>query len=406
MISKDLHPSPSPADARRIASKMRVVIVHDWLLGMRGGERVLESLLALFPKAEICTLFYDPKGISSTINSRPIHASGLSSLPAVGFYYRTLLPFMPGIISNLELPAEADLVISTSHCVAHGVRVPPGIPHLVYCFSPMRYLYDQQGAYSRGGSSVSTRLLRAIAARLEAWDARAARRCTRYWAISDFVADRISRVYGRDARVIHPPVRTDFFTPVRTGGKGSGEGDPGSADNLNRNPAAALDAPWLVVSALTGYKRVDLAVAAANTLGLELIVVGRGPNERELHRLAGRTVRFVGWVDDAKLRELYRSCRGLIFPGEEDFGIVPLEAMACGKPVLALRAGGLCETLSEGICGEFFEASNEKSLVAALKKFDPEAYDPTEIRRHAESFGEDRFLDEFAVNLVQDFEFT
>lgn len=403
MISKDLYPSPLPADARRIASRLRVVIVHDWLLGMRGGERVLESLLRLFPMAEICTLFYNPKGVSSAINSRPIHASGLSSLPAVGSYYRTLLPVMPRVISNLAVPSGADLVISTSHCVAHGVRVPSGVPHLVYCFSPMRYLYDQQGAYSRGGSSLSTRLLRAIAPGLKAWDERAAQRCTRYWAISKFVADRVSRVYGREARVIHPPVRTDFFTPASARGEGSGQGSSDSGDNGSHGSA---DAPWLVVSALTGYKRVDLAVAAANTLGLELIVVGRGPNERELHRLAGRTVRFVGWVDDARLRELYRGCRGLIFPGEEDFGIVPLEAMACGKPVLALRAGGLRETLLEGTSGEFFEASEEKSLAAAWKKFDPEAYDPADIRRHAESFGEERFLDEFAVNLVRDFEFA
>jgi glycosyltransferase involved in cell wall biosynthesis len=367
-------------ELRAWAAGSRVQIVHDWLLGMRGGERVLESLLRLFPRAGVSTLFYDPRGVSEEINRRSIRPSGLSGWPMVRKYYRGLLPLMPGAAEKLEVPAGTELVISTSHCVAHGVRVPAGVPHVTYCFSPMRYLYDQRESYARGGSGASAAMLRLIEGRLRAWDAAAARRCGRYFCISKHVADRIQRTYGLEAEVIYPPVRTDFFTPEEGAG-------------------SQADQPFLVVSALTGYKRVDVAIEAANRLKKALVIAGTGPLEGRLRRMAGPTVRFLGWVSDEMLRELYRTCSALIFPGEEDFGIVPLEAMACGCPVLALRAGALKETHIEGETGEFFEAPDADSLAQSWGKFEPKNYAIEGLRKNTERFGEERFRAEFARRL-------
>ncbi len=407
MPQAELKPDPEqPARARRLAEGLRVALVHDWLLGMRGGEWVLEALLELFPRAEIYTLFYNPRGVSSTINRRPIFPSPLSSLPGIGRFYRAGLPFLPTAIETMRIADGYDLVISTSHCVAHGVRPPRGVPHLTYCFSPMRYLYDQQSAYADGGAGISTLALRTIAPYLQTWDVRAARRCGNYLAISDFVSRRIRKAYGLKAPVIYPPVRTDFFTP------GSPNQDAESPISNLKSAISDLKSqildsklqipdddsrPHLIVSALTQYKRIDIAIEAANRLKRELVIAGAGPMERRLRKMAGPTVQFTGWVEGTALRELYRSCSALIFPGEEDFGIAPLEAMACGKPVLALRAGGLMETHIEGETGTFFDRCTSDSLAEVWDQFNPGVFNAAAIRRHAERFGIERFLDEFAV---------
>lgn len=359
----------------------RVAIVHDWLLGMRGGERVLEALLKLYPGADIYTLFYKPDGIGLEINRRSIHPSRLNSLPGADRYYRYLLPFFPRAVESLRWQSNYDLIISTSHCVAHGIIPPAGAVHATYCFSPMRYLYDQAQAYSKGGAGFRTRALGLVAPRLRAWDAKAARRCGKYAAISKFVGRRIKTAYGLDSPVIFPPVRTEYFTPPS-------------------NPPPS-DASWLVACALVPYKRVDLVIDAANALKFPLIVAGSGPEESRLRPLAGRTVRFTGWLGDSQLRDLYRNCRGLIFPGEEDFGIVPLEAMACGMPVLALRAGGLVETMTDGVTGAFFDDCTKDALADAWNKFAPEAYDRSAIRAHAEKFSQSRFLEQFSQWISQ-----
>jgi glycosyltransferase involved in cell wall biosynthesis len=355
-----------------------VALVHDWLLGMRGGEWVLTSLLKLFPLATVHTLFYHPRGISTFINRHPIRPSPLNALPGARYYYRRLLPFLPHAVEALRLDPRAELVLSTSHCVAHGVRRPRGAVQVNYCLSPMRYLYDQQAQYYRVGRFSRWGLER-IAARLRRWDRAAARRADHLWAISRFVARRIESAWGLQARVIYPPVRTQVFRPPdepRRGGE------------------------YLMVAAMVPYKRVELAIQAARRLSIPLRIVGGGPLLRSMRRLAGPTVTLEGRVGERRLIQLYQTCRGLLFPGEEDFGIVPLEAMACGLPVLGLAAGGLLETLEPGVCGAFFDQPTVDSLAAAWRAFDPESYLPAALRAHAERFSEQRFLNEFALALA------
>ena len=361
---------------RERLARLPVALVHDWLLGMRGGEWVLDALLRLFPAPDLYTLFYNPDGLCRAINTRAIHPSPLSRLPGVARWYRWLLPVLPLAVERLRIAPRTRLVLATSHCVAHGVRKPAGAVHINYTFSPMRYLYDQREVYqSRGGAA--GRMLGWVAPRLTRWDKAAARRADRVWAISRFVAQRIEDAYGLAAKVIYPPVRTEIFTPP----------PPGAARRVEED---------LVVSALVPYKRVDLAIRAANRLKKRLRVVGGGPLLGAMRRLAGPTVIVEGWASEKRLLELYRTRRALLYPAEEDFGIVPLEAMACGMPVLALGAGGLLETLKPGVCGAFFERPDEDSLGAAWEAFDAERYAPAPLRAHAEKFGVERFLDEIA----------
>jgi glycosyltransferase involved in cell wall biosynthesis len=361
---------------------MKLALVHDWLLGMRGGEWVIDALLQLFQSPDIYTLFYNPAGVNRAINERAIHPSPLGRLPGVRRYYRWLLPLMPAAIERLELARRTRLVLATSHCVAHGVCKPTGAVHVNYYFSPMRYLYDQQAVYaSRGG--LAGRLLRHIVPRLTRWDREAAQRADHVWAISHFVARRIGEAYGLEAQVIYPPVRTELFRP------------PARPDRVDED---------LIVSALVPYKQVDVAIRAANRLKKKLRVVGGGPLLAQMRRLAGPTVTVEGWASENRLIELYQTRRMLLYTAEEDFGIVPLEAMACGMPVLALRAGGLLETLPDGVCGGFFEKAEDPSraevaLAEAWEAFDAEKYSPATLRAHAERFSVDRFLDEIALGV-------
>ena len=383
MHEKNLPPLPNSATPERLIrlrrelARRNVALVHDWLLGMRGGEWVLESLLRLFPAAGVHTLFYHPRGITRAINLHPIHPSGLNRLPGVRRYYRWLLPLMPGAVERLRLGEPCDLVLATSHCVAHGAPAPADAARVNYYFTPMRYLYDQQSVYRNYGGRAG-RGLGWVAPRLRRWDQAAARGSGHVWAISHFVARRIQEAYGLSARVIYPPVRTQVFRP------------PARPERINED---------LIVSAMVPYKRLDLAIRAANRLRLPLRIVGGGPLLGRLRRLAGPTVAVEGRVGEERLIELYQTRRALIFPGEEDFGLVPLEALACGMPVLALRAGGLLETVPEGVCGAFFDKMSVEDLAEAWSAFRPEAYDPAVLRAHAERFGEERFLDEVALAL-------
>jgi glycosyltransferase involved in cell wall biosynthesis len=365
---------------------MRIALVHDWLNGMRGGEKVLEALCELYPEAEIFTLLLEADKISDRIRGMTIHTSFIQRLPFARRHYRHYLPLFPRAVESLDL-SGFDLVISTSHAVAKGCRPPANAHSICYCFTPMRYLWFFYQDYF-GTGRLKKLLLKPIFTYLRRWDVASSQRVGRFLAISKTVAGRIGRVYNREAGVIYPPVDTDFFTP--------GSSPPGDY--------------FLIVSALVPYKKIALAIGAFNQLGLPLKVAGTGPDSSRLREQAGKGVEFLGWVDDEKLRELYRNCRALIFPGLEDFGIVPLEAQACGRPVIGFGEGGLAETTvpwpgseQDPPTGVFFSEPNSDSLLAALRLFlDREGeFDPRAIRKHARVFDREIFKKRFGAAVAE-----
>jgi glycosyltransferase involved in cell wall biosynthesis len=365
-----------------VPSPERVALVHDWLTGMRGGERCLEVLCELFPAAPLFTLLHVPGSVSAVIEDRPIVTSFVQRLPDAARRYRSYLPLFPAAVRRFDLRGY-DLVISLSHCVAKGVRVPPGALHLSYCFTPMRYVWDLYDDYVGRDASLGVRVLMPpVAAALRRWDRRTGS-VHHFVAISRHIADRIRRVYGRGADVIHPPV------------------------DVGRFRIGAPEDFYLVVSALAPYKRVDLAVAAAARLGRPLLVVGTGPEEAKLRRLAGPTVRLLGWRPDAEVAELYARCRAVLFTALEDFGIVPLEAAAAGRPTIAFGRGGVLDTMTplrgpapsdggaEPPTAVFYEAQTVDALVAAIERFEAAEragrFAPAALRARAERFDRPRF---------------
>jgi glycosyltransferase involved in cell wall biosynthesis len=362
---------------------MRVALVHDWLTGMRGGERCLEVFCELFPDADLFTLVHVPGTVSPTIERRRIVTSFVQRLPDVERRYRHYLPLFPAAVARFDLRGY-DLVLSTSHCVAKGARPAPGARHVCYCFTPMRYVWDRYDDYFGRAGWLTRALMPPVAAALRRWDRMTSDRVHRFVAISRYVAERIRRFYGRDADMIHPPVDVRRFEPADTEGEF-----------------------YLVVAALVPYKRIDLAVAAANHLGRRLLIAGTGPEEPRLKALAGRTVEFVGRATDVAIAELYRRCRALLFPGVEDFGITPLEAMAAGRPVIAFAEGGALETvvgLDEGAdrpTGIFFREQTVEALAAAMLRFEASAgrFDPKALRARAELFDRPQFKERVAAYL-------
>ncbi len=354
---------------------MNVAIVHDWLTGRRGGEKVLQSLCRLYPNADVFTLIHVPAKIGGLMAGHRVTASWLNRLPGAARFYRYLLPLMPGAIESFEL-GSYELVISSSHAVAKGASIPAGIPHVCYCHTPMRYVWDVAGNYFAAGRFLKLRktLLAAWKNRLRAWDLRANDQVTRFVANSENVSRRIRDLYGRCSEVIYPPVDVDFFTPA---------------------PGQSAGDYFLVVSALEPYKRVELAIRAAGHLKKRLVVVGSGSQERALRRLAGPLVEFAGWVTDESLREFYRGCRAVLFPGIEDFGIVPVEAQACGKPVLTYGCGGALETVLHGRTGLFFPEQTEASLEAAVRSLDDLPFDGDAARTNSLRFSRPRFESAF-----------
>jgi glycosyltransferase involved in cell wall biosynthesis len=361
----------------------RVVLVHDWLTGMRGGEKCLEVLCRRWPHAPLYTLLHKQAAVSSTIERHRVITSWLQQLPGVERYYRYLLPFMPAAAASWRLP-PCDLAVSLSPCVAKSARPPRGVPHLCYCFTPMRYAWHQRQAYFGSGrlGRLSSRILDEVLARLRAWDQRTAEHVTHFVAISRTVRERIRECYGRASAVIYPPVNTDFYRPA----------------------PVRREEYYLAVSAFAPYKRLDLAVAACNRLHRPLLIIGAGQDEGRLRAQAGPTIRFLGWQDDAILRDHYRRCRALLFPGEEDFGMVPVEAQACGTPVIAFARGGAAETVvpvdASGRAeptGVFFHEQSRGALADALSAFEarPSAFDPRAARQQALHFNPQRFEMEF-----------
>jgi glycosyltransferase involved in cell wall biosynthesis len=348
----------------------RVALVHDWLTGMRGGERCLEVFCELFPDAPLYTLLHVPGSVSPVIERRRIVTSFVQRLPRAASHYRRYLPLFPAAIRGFDLTGY-DVVISLSHCAAKAVRRPRGALHVSYCFSPMRYIWDLYDDYfgHRAGVAVRT-LMPPVAAALRAWDRRT-ESVDAFVAISQHIATRILRVYGRTADVIYPPVDTVRFRPV-----------------------ARPDDFYLVVGALVPYKRIDLAVAAANRLRRRLLVVGTGPEAERLRAAAGPTVEFLGWRPDDAVADLYARCRAVLFPAVEDYGIVPLEAAAAGRPTIALAAGGALETMiglertDASPTAVFFAEQTEDALVRAILEFEAaeHRFDPAALRRRAGEF--------------------
>ncbi|MFI5454505.1 MAG: glycosyltransferase [Isosphaerales bacterium] len=353
--------APPPLDG------LRVALVHDWLTGMRGGEKCLEVLCRSFPQATLYTLIHRRGSLSPAIESMVIRTSPLQRIPRVFRYYRHLLPFMPLAVRTWRLK-DVDLVISLSHCVAKAIVPPPGVPHVCYCFTPMRYAWQGRDAYLESWSDRPVRraLARTMLARLRRWDRATASRVTHFVAISETVRQRIALCYRRDSRVIQPPVDVAFYSPGATVG-------PRVDD-------------YLVVSALVPYKRIDQAVVACSQSGRRLNVIGEGPERARLEAMAGPSVRFLGWQPDDVIRDHYRRCRALLFPGEEDFGIVPVEALACGAPVIALGRGGAAETVDDSV-GRTYQQPTSAGLLTAIDAWEAQGrpHDPARARRRAEA---------------------
>jgi glycosyltransferase involved in cell wall biosynthesis len=353
---------------------MRVALVHDWLTGMRGGEKVLLSLLRLFPDAAIHTLLHVKGTVAPEIEARPIHTTFVQRLPGVARHYRNYLPLFPAAVGAMDLGAY-DLVISASHCVAKGAKRRPGAIHICYCFTPMRYVWDRYDDYFGPGrvGGLARLLIAPVARRLRAWDVRSSSRVDRFVADSAYVAGRIRRYYGREAAVILPPVDTELFTPGADG-------------------HAGYD---LIVSALAPYKRIELALAAYRGTGRPLKVVGTGPEAERLRAMAPAEAEFLGWVDDARLRDLYRGCRAVIMPGVEDFGIVPLEAMACGRPAVVFAEGGGAETVTHGETGVVFDEPTPAALRAAVDSLEGIRFNTVTLRTRAEAHSRTAFETQF-----------
>lgn len=329
----------------------------------------MEHHCRAFPEAPIATLIANRSSISETIGSHPMAASWFDRIPGVARRYRNLLPLMPLAARTLRIP-ECELLLSSSHCVAKSFRKPRGAKHVCYCFSPMRYAWLFHEEYFP--NPVKRALVAPLLSWLRAWDRRTSAEVDVFVGISRTVCDRIERFYGRSSELVYPPVDISSYTPI------SGTLPPGKFD--------------LVVSALVPYKRVDLAVTTYTRRGWPLKVVGVGGQLEALRAKAGPTVEVLGWLPDEAVRDLYRQCRLLVFPGEEDFGIVPLEAQACGRPVVAYARGGALETVVDGVSGLFFHEQTEEALAEAVERAGAHVWEPEAIRANAESFGPDRFL--------------
>lgn len=360
---------------------MRVAIVHDWLTGTRGGERVLSALLELFPEAEIFTLLHVPGSVDPAIEARPIHTSFIQKFPRAARRYRYYLPLFPAAVERFDLRGF-ELVISSSHSVAKGVRIPPGAAHLCYCHTPMRYVWDAYGDYFGPGRAPAWIRAAAplVARRLRRWDRDTASRVERFVANSGHVRHRIRRCYDRDAAVVHPPVDVERFRPT----------------------TAEREDFYLIVTALVPYKRVDLAVEAFTRLRRPLVVVGSGPELARLRRAGAASphVRFTGRLSDPEVADLMGRCRAFVMPQEEDFGIAAVEAQAAGAPVIAFGRGGALETVvggsgaeGEGATGVFFPDQTPEALADAVLGFESLGFDADRLRENARRFTKDVFFE-------------
>jgi len=354
---------------------MKVALVHDWLIHMRGGEKVLDAMAELYPEATLYTLFSDKKKLSTNLQRLPLKNSFLQYFPGIRYYYRWLLPLLPFAIRSLKIE-DAELVISSSHCVAKGIRVPEKACHICYCHTPMRYLWGFQEVYFSRYLLPVRLIIRAVLNILKLWDLKTNAAVDLFIANSEYIRTRIKDVYQRDAAVVHPPLDTAFYRPG------------GSRENY-----------FLAVSHFVPYKRLDLVIEAFNTLDRKLVIIGSGPLESKYKGLRkSDRIFFWGGVSDQELRDAYAGAKALIFPTEEDFGIVPLEAQACGTPVIAFRKGGALETVQSGI---FFDAQTPGAVREAVMRFEAQSYDPGEVAAKVQRFGRDHFLENMRTTVAQ-----
>jgi glycosyltransferase involved in cell wall biosynthesis len=351
----------------------RVAIIHYWLLNMRGGERVLERLLTLFPEADVFTHVYDPSAVSELIRSRNVRTTFIQRLPGAKRRYQSYLPLMPFALEQLDLRGY-DLIISSESGPAKGVITPPDALHVCYCHSPMRYVWDHYPDYYGAAGALGRIAMPILYHGIRQWDTVSAARVDRFVANSSFVQRRIAKAYRRDSVVVHPPVDASLF-----------------------QPSADIDERYLWVGKMTPYKRADLAVDAFNELGLPLLMVGDGLMSARLRRRAGPNITFVPRMSFGELRTAYSRCRGLIMTAEEDFGIVPIEAMASGRPVLAYRRGGAVDTIEPEKSGLFFDQQCKESLTAAVECFEQwlPHFNPADAVARAEQFSPHHFDEGF-----------
>ncbi len=359
---------------------MKVALVHDWLTGMRGGEKALEQLCLLFPEAPIYTLFHFPESVSKTIENHEIHTSFLQKAPLIKSQYRNYLPLFPSAAESFDLQSF-DLIISSSHCVAKGIIPSSSGIHLCYCHTPMRYIWSHYWDYfgDHRTGFIKRKTLPIMMSYLRMWDVSSSNRVDEFIANSKFIGERIQKYYGRTSRVVYPPVDVDFFVP---------------SDRTREDFC-------LIVSALVPYKRLEVAIEAFRNSNRSLVIVGTGPEEKTLKQRAPSNVKFLGRVDANQLRDLYQTAAMLIQPGVEDFGINVIEALACACPVLAYRKGGSTETVVEGITGFFFNELTAENLRQTVDKASGMLFNGAFLREMALRFSPSRFQKEIEA-IVQE----
>jgi glycosyltransferase involved in cell wall biosynthesis len=356
---------------------MKVAIIHYWLVGMRGGEKVVEALCEMYPQADIFTHVYVPEMVSDRIRQHRIIPTFINSLPRAARMYKAYLPLMPLALEQLDLRGY-DLIISSESGPAKGIIAPSDAIHVCYCHTPMRYIWNMYHDYRQSAGLVARNMMPLLTHYLRMWDVTSAARVDSFVANSATVAGRIHRYYGAPSVVIHPPVDTDAFSLAAP---------------------SELGDYFLMVGELVSYKRPDLAVRAFNDMKLKLVVIGGGEMLDEIRRLAGPTVKVLGSQPFDVLKQHYSRCRALIFPGEEDFGMVPVEAMASGRPVVAYGRGGAIETVAKGLSGVFFEKQTVEDISAAVRSLGDIEIDPEKIAAHARRFGRDQFFQKMRAHI-------
>jgi glycosyltransferase involved in cell wall biosynthesis len=356
---------------------MKVAIVHYWLVGMRGGEKVIEALCEMYPQADIFTHVYVPEATSAKIREHRIIPTFINRLPRAPRMYKSYLPLMPLALEQLNLNGY-DLIISSESGPSKGIVPHPNALHVCYCHTPMRYIWNMYHEYRADAGRVTRLLMPPLSHYLRMWDAASAARVDSFVANSSTVASRIQRYYRRESTVIHPPVDTTAFSVAAP---------------------SDLEDYYLMAGELVAYKRPDLAVRAFNEMKLKLVVIGGGEMLKEIRQIAGPNVTVLGSQPFDVLRQHYSRCRALIFPGEEDFGMVPVEAMASGRPIVAFGRGGATETVVDSITGVFFFEQTVEAISSAVRRLATVDIDPQKIATHAGQFGQAQFFQKMSAHI-------